>query len=123
MRNCPSPSIADAPLVLLAGAENAVEFLSGLSGLAAAAVSGAAGEEIECAVTVKVRRRPATAAGSSRRAMELDQLEQAIGDGPCIRALRDASTDRRYCIELDLGRTSQYAAAGLAGLASSAAQA
>lgn len=76
---------------VLVGAENAVEFLSGLSGLAAAAVSDAAGQEIECAVTVNVRRRPATAAGSSRRAMELDQLEQAIGDGPCIRALRDMS--------------------------------
>lgn len=76
---------------ILVSAENAVEFLSGLSGLAAAAVSEAAKQEIECAVTVKVRRRPTTAAGSSRRAMELDQLEQAIGDGPCIRALRDMS--------------------------------
>jgi hypothetical protein len=74
---------------ILVGAENASEFLSGLSKLAAASVSEAAGDEIECAVTVKVRRRPATAAGSSKRAVELDQLEQGIGDGPCIKALRD----------------------------------
>ncbi|MDQ0767635.1 hypothetical protein QF031_000384 [Pseudarthrobacter defluvii] len=74
---------------LLVGAGNAVEFLSGLSGLAAAAVSEAAGDAIECAVTLKLRRRPATAAGSSERAVELDHIEQAVGDGPCIRALQE----------------------------------
>jgi hypothetical protein len=74
---------------ILVGTEDAVEFLSGLSKLAAAAVSEAAGDTIECAVTVKVRRKPSTAAGSSSRAVELDQLEQAVGDGPCIKALRD----------------------------------
>lgn len=76
---------------ILVSAENAVGFLSGLSGLAAAAVSEAAGHEIDCAVTIKVHRKPTTAAGSSERAMELDQLQQAIGDGPCIKALRDMS--------------------------------
>jgi hypothetical protein len=76
---------------ILAGAENAGEFLSGLSGLAAAAVSEAAGDAIECAVTVKLRRRPSTAAGSSIRAIELDRIEQAIGDGPCVRAMREMS--------------------------------
>lgn len=89
---------------ILVGAENASEFLSGLSKLAAASVSEAAGDEIECAVTVKVRHRPATAAGSSSRAVALDELEQAIGDGPCLKALRemtpvvidDVSTDRRW---------------------------
>lgn len=89
---------------ILVGAENASEFLSGLSKLAAAAVSEASGDEIECAVTVKVRRKPTTAAGSSSRAVELDHLEQAIGDGPCITALRemapvivdDVSSDPRW---------------------------
>lgn len=76
---------------ILVSAENAVEFLSALSGLAAAAVSEAAGQEIDCAVTVKVHRKPTTAAGSSKRAVELDRLEQALGDGPCIKALRDMS--------------------------------
>jgi hypothetical protein len=76
---------------ILVGAENASEFLSGFSKLAAASVSEATGDEIDCAVTVKVRRRPTTAAGSSKRAIELDQLEQAIGDGPCIKALREMS--------------------------------
>lgn len=74
---------------ILVGTEDATEFLSGLSKLAAAAVSEAAGADIDCAITVKMSRKPSTAAGSSKRAVELDQLEQAIGDGPCIKALRD----------------------------------
>jgi hypothetical protein len=76
---------------ILVGAENAAEFLSGLSGLAAAAVSEVAGDAIECAVTVKLRRRPSTVAGSSNRAVELDRIEQAVGDGPCMRAMREMS--------------------------------
>lgn len=76
---------------ILVDAEDAVEFLSGLSKLAAAAVSHSADAEIECAVTVKVKRRPTTAAGSSPRAVELDKMEQAVGDGPCIAALREMS--------------------------------
>lgn len=74
---------------ILVGSENGVEFLSGLSRLAAAAVSEAAGDTIECAVTLKIKRRPATAAGSSARAIELDHIEQELGDGPCIRALKE----------------------------------
>lgn len=74
---------------ILVGAEGIVDFLSGLSGMAAAAVSEAADDNIECAVTLKVRRRPATAAGSSARAVELDHIEQVLGDGPCVRALRE----------------------------------
>ncbi|APX04222.1 GAF and ANTAR domain-containing protein [Arthrobacter sp. QXT-31] len=76
---------------ILVDAEDAVEFLSGLSKLAAAAVSHSADGEIECAVTVKVKRRPTTAAGSSTRAVELDKIEQSVGDGPCITALREMS--------------------------------
>lgn len=76
---------------ILVGAENVVDFLTGLSGLAAAAVSASADDAIECAVTLKARRRPTTAAGSSARAVELDRLEQAVGDGPCIKALREMS--------------------------------
>lgn len=89
---------------ILVGAENAVEFLSGLSGMAAAAVSAAANDTIECAVTLRLRRRPATVAGSSQRALDLDRVEQALGDGPCIRAMRemkavmidDAVSDQRW---------------------------
>lgn len=101
---------------ILVGAGNVVEFLAGLSGMASAAVSAAANDHIECAVTLKLNRKPATAAGSSERAIELDRLEQAVGDGPCIKALRelapviidDVSTDPRWP-EL----TRKFAAAGI----------
>jgi len=76
---------------VLVGAGNASDFLSGLTKLAAASISEASGDEIECAITVKVRRRPLTAAGSSPRAVQIDRFEQAIGDGPCIAALREMS--------------------------------
>lgn len=76
---------------ILVGAENVVEFLTGLAGLAAASVSEAADDEIECAVTLKLKRKPTTVAGSSQRAVKLDEIEQAVGDGPCIRALREMS--------------------------------
>jgi len=76
---------------ILVGAGSAVEFLSGLSGLAAKAVSESAGTEVECAITLQLRRRPSTAAASSARALELDQVEQMLGDGPCLRALREMS--------------------------------
>ncbi|MFF1253244.1 GAF and ANTAR domain-containing protein [Pseudarthrobacter sp. NPDC058329] len=89
MWNSPEGEPVEQLQSILVGTEDAAEFLSGLSRLAAAAVSEAAGDQIECAVTVKVRRKPSTAAGSSARAVELDKLEQAVGDGPCIKALRD----------------------------------
>ena len=90
MSNHPNDTPVELQSVLV-DAENAVEFLSGLSKLAAAAVSEVAGDVVECAVTVKIRRKPSTAAASSERALELDQLEQAFGDGPCITALRAMS--------------------------------
>jgi GAF domain-containing protein len=95
---------------ILVGAENAVEFLSGLSGMAAAAVSAAAGDDIECAVTLSLRRRPSTAAGSSQRALDLDRVEQALGDGPCIRALREMTAVMIDDVDSD-GRWPAYARA------------
>jgi GAF domain-containing protein len=86
---------------ILVGADDAVEFLSGLAGMAAAAVSEAAGDTIECAITLKLHRRPVTAAGSSARAIELDHVEQALGDGPCIMALREMSTVLVADVSLD----------------------
>jgi len=91
MSNSPGSEPIEQLQSILVGTEDAGEFLFGLSNLAAAAVSEAAGDEVECAVTIKVKRKPSTAAGSSARAVELDQLEQEVGDGPCIKALRDMS--------------------------------
>jgi hypothetical protein len=89
---------------ILIGAESVDGFLDGVAGFAASTLSGLAGTGIECAVTLKRRRHTSTVAGSSPRAIELDQIEQAVGDGPCIRALftmapellDDVNTDERW---------------------------
>ncbi|MFE5837807.1 GAF and ANTAR domain-containing protein [Arthrobacter sp. NPDC056493] len=89
---------------ILIGADSVEAFLDGLAAFAASTLTGLAGTGIECAVTLKRHRHTATVAGSSPRAVELDQIEQAIGDGPCIRALftmapellDDVRTDERW---------------------------
>jgi GAF domain-containing protein len=72
----------------IVGTENVAEFLQRLSVMAAAALSKATSSKVECGVTLKRRRRTSTVAGSSPRAVLLDKIEQSIGDGPCIEALR-----------------------------------
>ncbi|MFE4542652.1 ANTAR domain-containing protein [Arthrobacter sp. NPDC056727] len=89
---------------ILIGAESVDAFLDGLARFSAATLTGLAGTGIECAVTLKRQRHTATVAGSSPRAVELDLIEQRVGDGPCIRALftmapellADVDTDDRW---------------------------
>ena len=89
---------------LIMDTENVEDFLDRLAGLAAATLSRSAGAEIECGVTLQRRKRTMTVAGSSPRAVALDRIEQSIGDGPCIAALRtkaivllaDVDTDPRW---------------------------
>jgi GAF domain-containing protein len=63
-------------------------FLDGLAGHAAASLSRTAGAPIACAVTLGRRKRTVTIAGSSDEAVILDHIEQDLGDGPCLEALR-----------------------------------
>jgi transcriptional regulator with GAF, ATPase, and Fis domain len=89
---------------LLLGTGNVEDFLNRLAEFSAAALSRSAGAEIECGVTLQRRKRSMTVAGSSSRALMLDRIEHAIGDGPCIQALRtkkivvlaDVATDPRW---------------------------
>ena len=62
-------------------------ILQGVTLFASKAVSQAAGEAIDCALTLRRRKRTATVAGSSDEAVLLDQVEQALGSGPCVEAL------------------------------------
>ncbi|MET1021153.1 MAG: GAF and ANTAR domain-containing protein [Arthrobacter sp.] len=80
------------------------DFLTRLAEFSAATLSRSAGAAIDCGVTLQRRRRSMTVAGSGPRALMLDQIEHAVGDGPCVQALRtndvvllaDVDTDPRW---------------------------
>lgn len=72
---------------LIAGTEDIKSVLGGLTVFAAEMMSKATKAPIECAVTLRMRKRTATIGGSSDRAVILDRIEQALGDGPCVDAL------------------------------------
>ncbi|MDQ0925608.1 hypothetical protein QF038_004116 [Pseudarthrobacter sp. W1I19] len=89
---------------LLISAESLEEFFSGLSGVAAATLSERTRSAIDCGITFQEGTRRVTVAGSSPRAVRLDEIEQRIGHGPCVEALRtlapvllgDVSSDHRW---------------------------
>lgn len=72
---------------LVIASSNVNEFLGELAKVAAAALTQATGTDVECGVTLRRQKRSTTVAGSSGRATELDRLEQALGQGPCLTAM------------------------------------
>jgi len=89
---------------LVAGMDDIKTVLDGITGFAAAGMTSTTGVPMECAVTLHRRKRSATIAGSSGRAIVIDRIEQGLGDGPCVEALEtgvpvllgDVSSDRRW---------------------------
>lgn len=104
MTNLPDHNLIVELQDLIIGAGSVADFLGGLSSIAAGALSRSAGASVECGVTLKLARKTATVAGSTERAIHLDRIEQAVGDGPCITALKagapvlmaDVRTDPRW---------------------------
>lgn len=116
---------------LVAGSADIQTILNGLTGFAADAMSKASGETIDCALTLRRRKRTATVAGSSDKAVMLDHIEQSLAQHPCLDALNvgrpalldDLSTDTSWpkysralaaegChsalgVPMDLGETAQ----------------
>lgn len=89
---------------LITGAEDLKGFLDGVAGFAAEKMSRVRGTQIECAVTLRRRKHSTTIAGSSEKAVMLDQIEQRMGEGPCVEALEvghpvilsDAHNEKRW---------------------------
>ncbi|MEV7606271.1 GAF and ANTAR domain-containing protein [Paenarthrobacter sp. NPDC089322] len=89
---------------LVTGTADIKGILQGVTGFASKAMSQAAGAPIDCALTLRRRKRTATVAGSSDKAVDLDHIEQSIGRGPCLDALDagrpmlldDVSTDTSW---------------------------
>jgi hypothetical protein len=118
---------------LVTGSADIQSILNGVTRFAADAMSKAAAETIDCALTLRRRKRTATVAGSSDKAIMLDRIEQSLAQGPCLDALdvghpvllADVSTDTSWAeysralvaegcrsalgVPMDLGQTSQAA--------------
>jgi GAF domain-containing protein len=77
---------------LIEGSADIKGFLDGMARHAATSLSRTAGAPIACAVTLQRRKRTMTIAGSSGEAVILDHIEQDLGDGPCLEALRTFET-------------------------------
>ncbi|VXC32904.1 Histidine kinase [Arthrobacter sp. 9V] len=116
---------------LVVGSSDIHGILNGVTGFACDAMSKVAGENIDCALTLRRRKRTATVAGSSERAVYLDKIEQELKQGPCLEALdagrpmllADVATDTNWPlyssalaaegvrsalgVPMDLGETSQ----------------
>lgn len=72
---------------LVAGSADLKVILNGVTVFASDAMSKATGESIDCALTLRRRKRTATIAGSSQWAVHLDHIEQSLRQGPCLDAL------------------------------------
>jgi hypothetical protein len=89
---------------LVTGSADIQSILNGVTRFAADAISKAATETIDCALTLRRRKRTATVAGSSDKAIMLDRIEQSLAQGPCLDALdvghpvllADVSTDTSW---------------------------
>ncbi|BCW61387.1 GAF and ANTAR domain-containing protein [Paenarthrobacter sp. MSM-2-10-13] len=116
---------------LVVGSSDIHGILNAVTGFARDAMSKVAGENIDCALTLRRRKRTATVAGSSERAVQLDKIEQELQQGPCLEALdaghpvllADVATDTKWPlysralaaegvrsalgVPMDLGETSQ----------------
>lgn len=116
---------------LVTGTADIKTVLQGVTAFAAKAMTQAAGAPIDCALTLRRRKRTATVAGNSDKAVLLDRIEQKLGQGPCLDALNaghpmllaDVATDASWpeysrvlaeagCrsalgVPMDLGETSE----------------
>lgn len=116
---------------LVAGTADIKGILDGVTLFAANAMSLVAGEPFDCALTLRRRKRTATVAGSSEKAVLLDRIEQNLRQRPCLEALdvghavllADVETDTKWpkysealaiadChsglgVPMDLGQTSE----------------
>src|SRR6476661_3984020 len=67
------------------------DYLDAMTGVGASMMTRLTGERIECAVTLRRRKRSTTIAGRSDDAVLLDRVEQRLGKGPCALALETGS--------------------------------
>lgn len=77
---------------LILNSEEIDVFLNGLVEIAARELSQVIGSPVFSAVTLLRPRRAATVASSSEQARNMDEVQFAFDDGPCLRAAREHYT-------------------------------
>lgn len=82
---------------LVLGNEDVAGFLANLTALAAATLSST-GAGVSCGITVTRRKRPPAQACSGPMAWSVDELQNSLGEGPCLMAM----TDQRTVLAADL---------------------
>jgi GAF domain-containing protein len=83
----------------LIGTESIEEFLHEMAVLAARLGSGENGEDgesgvLSCGMTMRSNGRPVTVACSDPLAAQVDEVQYALDDGPCLHAMRDGHVVR-----------------------------
>ena len=77
---------------LILNSEEIDVFLDGMVKIASRELSEVTGSPIHAAVTLLRPRRAATVASSSDQARNMDEVQYAFDDGPCLRAAREHYT-------------------------------
>lgn len=84
-------SIAEELQNLVLGSVDVGDFLFELAEYSSTLAS-AHGEQLECTITLFRRRRALTGGGSSERARVLNEIQERMGEGPCLTALTEVQT-------------------------------
>ncbi|MDI2036468.1 hypothetical protein [Paenarthrobacter nitroguajacolicus] len=71
---------------LVTGSSDITGILKGVTVFAANAMSQPAEARIDCAITLRRRKRTATVAGNSEKAVDLDRIEKSLRQGPRLEA-------------------------------------
>jgi GAF domain-containing protein len=93
MPECPTPALDDGREALrrfLVGEDDLTSMLTKVALLSADAIPGTD----MTSITMLLRDEPHTPAYTDKRALELDQVQYALGDGPCLSALRHQGVEQ-----------------------------
>jgi GAF domain-containing protein len=78
----------------LIGTESIEAFLHEMAVLAARLGSNGSGGVLSCGMTMRSHGRPVTVACSDPLAAQVDEVQYALDDGPCLHAMRDGHVVR-----------------------------
>jgi len=78
----------------LIGTESIEAFLHEMAVMAARLGSNGSGGLLSCGMTMRSNGRPVTVACSDPLAAQVDEVQYALDDGPCLRAMRDGHVVR-----------------------------